>query len=79
MVNFRNVALDSRFRAGINAPMGRIRDYFETEAPEAVRAAIREAEGRDILDSSYPYNKRMAKDDYQEELAALQVELVKLQ
>ena len=44
-----------------------------------MRDAIASAKKRDILSDSYPYEKEMEKDDYEEEIAALQLELVKLQ
>lgn len=59
--------------------MGEIRDYFETDAPKKVRDAIKKAKKGRILDRDYPYEKRMDKDDYEDQMAALQVELVKLQ
>ena len=58
---------------------GAIRAYFETDAPDHVRDAIREAGGRCVLGGSYPYDKRLKKKPYSAELLALQIELVKLQ
>ncbi|MGP1358585.1 polyphosphate kinase 2 [Roseicyclus sp.] len=56
---------------------GAITRYFEESAPEPVREAIRKAEDEVVLDPSYPYDRRMDKDDYEEQLEALQIELVK--
>ena len=59
--------------------MGEIRDYFEKKAPKAVRDAIRKAEKKRFLDPGYPHSKKMKTDDYEAEIAALHIELVKLQ
>ncbi|MCU4651923.1 polyphosphate kinase 2 [Roseibacterium sp. SDUM158016] len=56
---------------------GAISRFFENEAPESVRAAIRAAKKDVVLNAGYPYGKRMDKDDYEDQLQALQVELVK--
>ncbi|MDF0599512.1 polyphosphate kinase 2 [Psychromarinibacter sp. C21-152] len=58
---------------------GAISDYFETEAPKAVRDEILDHEGKTVLEPGYPYDDRMDKDDYEDALDALQLELVKLQ
>lgn len=56
---------------------GAISRFFESEAPEEVRAAIRDAKKNSVLDPSYPYDRRMDKDAYEDTLEALQIELVK--
>lgn len=58
---------------------GAITDYFKTSAPASVRAAIEAGGKNEILDAAYPYAKRMRKDAYEDDMAALQRELVKLQ
>ncbi|QIE44390.1 polyphosphate kinase 2 [Pseudohalocynthiibacter aestuariivivens] len=58
---------------------GAISAYFNTEAPEDVRNAIRRAEKGDILDGDYPHSDRMPRKAYEKDLAKLQIELVKLQ
>ncbi|SDX52956.1 polyphosphate kinase 2 [Roseicitreum antarcticum] len=58
---------------------GAISQFYENEAPKAVRKAVENASKRDILSDSYPYDRWMEKNAYQDELKALQVELVKLQ
>jgi len=60
---------------------GAISRFFEDDAPEAVRAAVREGRKRDILtdDDAFPYDRWMKKDDYEDRLAALQIEVMKLQ
>ena len=40
---------------------GAISEYFETEAPDSVRIAIRDADKKDILDQSYPHASRMSR------------------
>ena len=58
---------------------GAISRYHDEDAPKAVRKAIKSAGKRDILSDSYPYDAEMDKDDYETEIAHLQLELVKLQ
>ena len=58
---------------------GAISSYYENDAPDTVRRAIRDAGKKDILDAGYPHNTRMSGKAYDTEIAALQVELVKLQ
>lgn len=58
---------------------GAISAYFQNEAPGKVKDAIKRAEKGDILDPSYPHSERLARKVYQADLAALQIELVKLQ
>ncbi|WP_238365289.1 polyphosphate kinase 2 [Mesobacterium pallidum] len=64
----------------MNLPFdGAISAYFETEAPEEIRTAIEEGSKKDILDPGYPYDAWMGKDDYEDQMDALQRELVKVQ
>ncbi|WP_284261541.1 polyphosphate kinase 2 [Roseicyclus amphidinii] len=56
---------------------GAISEFYESLAPEHVRDVIRQAKKDRILDAGYPYDERMDKDDYEDQLAALQIELVK--
>ena len=58
---------------------GAISTFFEKEAPEQVRDAIKNARKKDILSETYPYEKRIDDDVYQDEIDLLQLELVKLQ
>ncbi len=58
--------------------VGDITRYLETEAPEAVRKAIRKADKDDILSGTYPYEREMRGKDYARQMQALQVELVKM-
>lgn len=57
--------------------VGDVTDFYEKHAPEDVRAAIRHAKKDAVLSQSFPYRHRMDKDDYETQLAALQIELVK--
>jgi polyphosphate kinase len=64
----------------MNLPFdGAISRFYEKKAPKAVREAIAEGKKRDILANGYPYDRWMDKKDYEAELSALQVELVKFQ
>ncbi len=58
---------------------GAISTFFEEEAPDPVRQAIKDGSKKDILDPGYPYAERMDKRDYEDQLKALQIELVKAQ
>jgi polyphosphate kinase 2 len=58
---------------------GAITRFYEKEAPDDVQEAVKEADGKTILAPPYPYDDRMDKDRYEDELEALQIELVKLQ
>ncbi len=58
---------------------GAISAFYENDAPDAVRNAIRRADKGDILDPGYPYSERMPRKTYEKEMEALQIELVKLQ
>lgn len=58
---------------------GAITDFFETDAPEDIRAQIKGADKRDILNPSYPHTERMKRKDYDAEMEALQIELAKMQ
>lgn len=58
---------------------GAISEYFKHEAPEDVRRAIETRKKGQIITESYPHDERMDKDEYQQHLEALQIELVKLQ
>ena len=58
---------------------GAISAFYEHEAPKDIRQSIKDADKNDILSGSYPYQERMDRKDYEDELELLQVELVKLQ
>jgi polyphosphate kinase 2 len=61
-----------------NEHVGAISAYFDDLAPDWVRDQIKAAKKGRVLDPSYPYDKRMDRDDYEDQLAALQIELVKM-
>ena len=58
---------------------GAISDFYHNHAPDDVRAAIKAAGKKDILSDTYPYDKAMSRSHYEDEMTALQQELVKLQ
>jgi polyphosphate kinase 2 len=58
---------------------GAISDFFEHHAPEPIRAAIRAAGMDDLINPGYPYLTEMSGKTYDREMAALQIELVKMQ
>lgn len=57
---------------------GAISAYFKNDAPKDVRDAIALGDKGDILDPNYPHSERMPRKAYEKEMAALQIELVKL-
>jgi polyphosphate kinase 2 len=58
---------------------GGISAFFKDLAPEDVRSAIKRAEKGDIINPDYPHSERLARKVYERQLAALQIELVKMQ
>jgi len=58
---------------------GAISRYSRKEAPEKVRSAVAAAEKGNILNPDYPYDSRWKRGEYEDALAALQIELVRMQ
>ena len=58
---------------------GEISRFFKEDAPESVRAAIETAGKRKVLSDSYPYDREISSGDYDDQIEALQREVVKLQ
>jgi polyphosphate kinase 2 len=58
---------------------GGISAFFNDLAPDNIRGAIKRADKGDIINTSYPHSERMARKVYESQLAALQIELVKMQ
>lgn len=58
---------------------GAISHYFEETAPADIREAIKDGKKRDILSDDYPYKTWLSKDEFQDQMKPLQIELVKLQ
>ncbi|GAB4537007.1 MAG: polyphosphate kinase 2 [Ruegeria sp.] len=58
---------------------GAINDYYRKSAPKDVRKAIENARRGEILSATYPYRQKMKRKDYDRQMDALQIELVKLQ
>lgn len=58
---------------------GAISEFYETGAPDDIRAQIKEAGKNDILNPSYPHSERMKRKTYEKQMHALQIELVKMQ
>lgn len=58
---------------------GAISKFYQDDAPKDIRTAIEDADDKDILADDYPYRKLMKRDDYEDEMDALQCELVKFQ
>ncbi len=66
-------------KAGDKPQGGGISAFYENDAPQDVVEAIKGAKKGQILEPSYPYDKRWNKDDYEDTIAALQIQLVKMQ
>lgn len=63
----------------MNMPfVGEITRYFKEEAPAAVREAILGANKDDILSDDFPYREEMKKKDYEAQMDALQLQLVRM-
>ncbi len=58
---------------------GGISRYFAEDAPDDVRAAIKDAGKGQIIGPYFPYESRWKRSAYEKELAALQIELVRMQ
>ncbi|MCE0504854.1 polyphosphate kinase 2 [Roseivivax sp. GX 12232] len=58
---------------------GAISAFYQDGAPEEIRRAIAGADRKDMLDPDYPHARRLGRDTYEDQLAALQIELVKMQ
>lgn len=58
---------------------GAISAFYENDAPKSVRKAIQSGDKNDILSGTYPYEERLPRKIYEENLEALQIELVKMQ
>lgn len=58
--------------------VGAISDYLRKGAPKEIRKAIEKAGKKDVLDPGYPYREEMDKDEYNEHMERLQLQLVRL-
>lgn len=62
-----------------NQPLvGQISAYLEKEAPKDIRKAIENAGKKEVLDPGYPYASQMDKSDYEDHIAQLQLQLVRM-
>ena len=57
---------------------GGISRYFKESAPADVRAAVEDGGKEDILNPDFPYDTRWDRDEYENALEALQLELVRM-
>jgi polyphosphate kinase 2 len=57
---------------------GAISAFFSDTAPDDIRNAIKRADKDDIINPDYAYSERMPRKAYEKDLAALQIELVKM-
>ena len=58
---------------------GGISRYLTQDAPEDVCAAVKSAGKKDIINPHFPYDHRWKRSEYEDALAALQIELVRMQ
>jgi polyphosphate kinase 2 len=57
---------------------GAISAFYQNEAPQEMRAAIEASSKKDILSGTYPYERWMKKSAYEDQMGALQLQLVRL-
>lgn len=57
---------------------GAISAFFDDDAPDDIRNAIKRREKGEIINPDYPYDERMPRKAYKKDLGALQIELVKM-
>ncbi len=58
---------------------GAISSFFQNDAPNEIREQIKNGKKNAILDPTYPYKERKDREEYEESLELLQIELVKMQ
>ena len=58
---------------------GAISAFYNSDAPAEVRTTIRDAKKGDILTPGYPHDEKLSRKIYDEDIEALQIELVKMQ
>ncbi|MEO1330981.1 MAG: polyphosphate kinase 2, partial [Pseudomonadota bacterium] len=58
---------------------GEISRFFETGFPKELRKRVRTAKSKEMLSPSFPYEKRMGREAYEERYDLLQIELQKAQ
>lgn len=58
---------------------GAISAFYKNTAPQDIRDAIKTANKGEILDSSFPFRERLSRKTYEKDMAALQIELAKMQ
>lgn len=54
-------------------------DVPDEDVPKKIRTVVEKANKKDIIDNTYPYDKKMKKKEYEEQKENLQIELLKLQ
>lgn len=58
--------------------VGKITAYLQDEAPTPIRKAVQKGSSKDILDPDFPYSAEMPKAEYEPQMAALQMQLVRM-
>ena len=58
--------------------VGKITAYLQDEAPAPIRKAVQKGSSKDILDPDFPYSAEMPKAEYEPQMAALQMQLVRM-
>ena len=58
--------------------VGKITAYLQDEAPAPIRKAVQKGSSKDILDPDFPYTAEMPKAEYEPQMAALQMQLVRM-
>jgi len=58
--------------------VGQITEYLEKHAPKSVRKQIEDAGKHDIMDDDFPYREMMEKDDYNDRMDKLHLQLIRM-
>ena len=58
--------------------VGKITAYLQDEAPAPIRKPVQKGSSKDILDPDVPYSAEMPKAEYEPQMAALQMQLVRM-
>lgn len=58
--------------------VGQITAYLKDEAPKLIRKQIEDADKNDIMDADFPYRDMMDKDDYNDRMEQLQLQLIRM-
>lgn len=58
--------------------VGQITAYLKDKAPKSIRKQIEDADKNDIMDADFPYRDMMDKNDYNDRMEQLQLQLIRM-